>query len=463
MLAVLAVVAAVVAAWPSPRHGAGSRPALAAPVLDAARVPAFVSQTAANVRLGQRLDNVLAGRAQSCLAVDDSRGPTVYRQRPDLSLLPASNLKLLTATAVLARIPESERLQTEARAVRPPVGGVVNGDLWVVGAGDPLLATADFSAQAGYQHQPRPRTALEDLADTLVAAGVRQVQGRILGDETRYDTQRVVPTWSPSYLTNGEVGPMSALTVNDNFSQWTPREIPAPSPAANASSVLARLLVAHGVQVGGTGEGAAPPTATTVVGAVDSAPIADLVGVVLTQSDNLGAELLTKELGRRFAGAGTTAAGLGVTRSALQDMHLPLEGVAMVDGSGLDRSDRLTCDALQATLAHGGENGELGRILPVAGRNGTLARRFIGTPAAGRIRAKTGSLKGVNALSGWASTSDGRSLQFALVANDLPNEATGTSLEDRVVSALALWPQAPALTDISPLPAAAGTATPPGR
>jgi D-alanyl-D-alanine carboxypeptidase/D-alanyl-D-alanine-endopeptidase (penicillin-binding protein 4) len=444
MLAVLAVVAAVVAAWPSPRHGAGSRPALAAPVLDAARVPAFVSQTAANVRLGQRLDNVLAGRAQSCLAVDDSRGPTVYRQRPDLSLLPASNLKLLTATAVLARIPESERLQTEARAVRPPVGGVVNGDLWVVGAGDPLLATADFSAQAGYQHQPRPRTALEDLADTLVAAGVRQVQGRILGDETRYDTQRVVPTWSPSYLTNGEVGPMSALTVNDNFSQWTPREIPAPSPAANASSVLARLLVAHGVQVGGTGEGAAPPTATTVVGAVDSAPIADLVGVVLTQSDNLGAELLTKELGRRFAGAGTTAAGLGVTRSALQDMHLPLEGVAMVDGSGLDRSDRATCQALLRAVERGGPTGTMARGLPAAGSTGTLFHRYVGSPLVGRLRAKTGTLSGAAAFTGWLAAGQDRQLAFSFLVNGIASEAEGHAVEDRVAAALASYPEAPA-------------------
>jgi D-alanyl-D-alanine carboxypeptidase/D-alanyl-D-alanine-endopeptidase (penicillin-binding protein 4) len=444
MLAVLAVVAAVVAAWPSPRHGAGSRPALAAPVLDAARVPAFVSQTAANVRLGQRLDNVLAGRAQSCLAVDDSRGPTVYRQRPDLSLLPASNLKLLTATAVLARIPESERLQTEARAVRPPVGGVVNGDLWVVGAGDPLLATADFSAQAGYQHQPRPRTALEDHADKLVAAGVRQVQGRILGDETRYDTQRVVPTWSPSYLTNGEVGPMSALTVNDNFSQWTPREIPAPSPAANASSVLARLLVAHGVQVGGTGEGAAPPTATTVVGAVDSAPIADLVGVVLTQSDNLGAELLTKELGRRFAGAGTTAAGLGVTRSALQDMHLPLEGVAMVDGSGLDRSDRATCQALLRAVERGGPTGTMARGLPAAGSTGTLFHRYVGSPLVGRLRAKTGTLSGAAAFTGWLAAGQDRQLAFSFLVNGIASEAEGHAVEDRVAAALASYPEAPA-------------------
>src|SRR5439155_1804487 len=179
------------------------------------------------------------------------RGPTLYTQRPDLPLMPASNLKLLTATAVLARMGAGDRIHTEVRAARPPVNGVVAGDVWLVGAGDPLLATADFAAQAGYQHQPRPRTPLEDLAAKMAAAGIRQVQGRILGDESRYDTHRVVPTWSPSYLTNGEIGPMSALTTNDNLSQWTPKEVPAPSPASNAAAVLGHLLQERGVTVGG--------------------------------------------------------------------------------------------------------------------------------------------------------------------------------------------------------------------
>src|SRR5205823_5347747 len=125
VLAVLAVVAAAVAAWPSDRRGAGGRAPVAAPVLDAARVPAFVSQAVAAARLGQHLDSVVASRSQSCLTVDDSRGPTLYTQRPDLSLRPASNLKLLTATAVLARLPEGERLHTEVRAARPPVNGVI--------------------------------------------------------------------------------------------------------------------------------------------------------------------------------------------------------------------------------------------------------------------------------------------------------------------------------------------------
>jgi D-alanyl-D-alanine carboxypeptidase/D-alanyl-D-alanine-endopeptidase (penicillin-binding protein 4) len=440
--AVLALAAAVVAAWPSPRHGSKARAALAAPVLDAARVPAFVSQTVAISRLGQRLDAVVASRGQSCLAVDDGAGATVYSQRPEVPLVPASNLKLLTATAVLDRIRESDRLHTEVRTARPAVNGVVAGDLWLVGAGDPLLATADFAAQAGYEHQPRPRTPLEDLAANVAAAGVRQVQGRIMGDESRYDAQRVVPTWSHSYLVDGEVGPMSALTVNDNEAQWAPKVVPAPAPATTATAVFAHLLQQHGVQVGGTGEGAAP-AGTTAVAAVDSAPIADVVGVMLTQSDNLASELLTKELGRRFGGAGTTAAGLAVTKGVLQDLGMPAQGVSMADGSGLDRSDRATCQVLLRAVERGGPSGTIARGLPVAGSTGTLFRRYVGAPLAGRLRAKTGTLNGAAAFTGWLAAGQNHQLAFSFLVNGIGSEAEGRSLEDRVATALDTYPDAP--------------------
>ncbi|MBV8161935.1 MAG: D-alanyl-D-alanine carboxypeptidase/D-alanyl-D-alanine-endopeptidase [Acidimicrobiia bacterium] len=441
-LTVVALAAGAVAAWPSPRGGASTSAPLAAPVIDAARVPEFVADVVADARLGRQLDAVLGGRGRSCLTVDDMRGPTIYSERSDVPLAPASNLKLLTATAVLDRIPGGERLHTEVRAAQAPVNGVVAGDLWLVGAGDPLLATADFASQAGYEHQPRPSTPLEDLATRVAAAGVRKVRGRVIGDESRYDSERVVPTWSPSYLATGQVGPMSALTVNDNFAQWTPGVVPAPSPAATAATVFARLLQAHGVQVAGSGEGGAPSNAP-VVTAVDSAPVADVVGVMLTQSDNLAAELLTKELGRRFAGAGTTPAGLAVIRGVLGGLGLPTQGVVMVDGSGLDRSDRATCQVLLQAVERGGPTGAVARGLSVAGRLGTLLHRFGGTPLVGQLRAKTGTLSGVAAFTGWVTTAQARQLAFSFLVNGLASDAEGRALEDGIAAALYSYPATP--------------------
>jgi D-alanyl-D-alanine carboxypeptidase/D-alanyl-D-alanine-endopeptidase (penicillin-binding protein 4) len=153
--------------------------------------------------------------------------------------------------------------------------------------------------------------------------------------------------------------------------------------------------------------------------------------------------VLTKEIGARFGGAGTTAAGLAVIRNQMKADGLPLDGLQQVDGSGLDRSNRATCDLFVRLLDRSGPNGLLARDLPVAGRDGTLKKRFGGTAAAGRIRAKTGSLKGVSGLSGWATSVRRGVLTFSLLVGDLPRASVGTGVEDRVAIALASYPRAP--------------------
>jgi D-alanyl-D-alanine carboxypeptidase/D-alanyl-D-alanine-endopeptidase (penicillin-binding protein 4) len=459
-LAAASLAAAGLAASPAGAAPETPVPEPTTPVLSLRRVPGFLVATVANRRLGSRLTPVMEdpglgrGREQACLAVRDPDGRTVYSRNPALPLIPASTMKVATATAAVARLGPDFHYTTELRAAAAPTGDTVAGDLWLVGAGDPLLATADFASIAGYQERPRLATSLETLADRVVAAGVRRVEGRIVGDESRYDSQRYVPTWNPDYATEPDVGPQSALTVNGGFVQWRPEAVPAPSPAANAAAVLTGLLRSRGVAVGGDGaEGRAPPGGTAVA-SIDSPPLSDVVAVLLQESDNLTAELLVKELGARFGGEGSTRAGLDVLRSTFDDLGLPEEAMTSADGSGLDRSDRLTCDLLQATLASGGEQGVVSRGLPVAGRNGTLARRFAGSPADGKVRAKTGSLRFVSGLSGWTTTLDGRSLQFSLLANDLPSDHAGTTLQDRVVSVLATWPQAPPVTEVAPRPPA---------
>ncbi|MGI9021746.1 MAG: D-alanyl-D-alanine carboxypeptidase/D-alanyl-D-alanine endopeptidase [Acidimicrobiales bacterium] len=425
------------------------------PVLSLRRVPGFVTGIIGDRRLASTLGPVMNDTGgppgQACLSVRDPDGRTVFSQNPTVALIPASTMKLETATAVLARLGGDSHLTTEVRAGAPPVGGAVSGDLWLVGGGDPLLATADFALVAGYNNSPRLSTSMETLADRVVAAGVRRIEGGVVGDESRYDTQRYVPTWNPTYAALGEIGPQSALTVNGGFVEWRPRTVPAPAPATKGAAVLTALLKARGVTVGReASEGRAQPGA--VITSIDSPSMADMVGVMLQESDNLAAESLVKEMGVRFGSGGTTTAGLAVVKETLASLKLPVDGLTSADGSGLDRSDRLTCDSLQSTLARSGENGDLGRNMPVAGRNGTLARRFASTPAEGRVRAKTGSLQGVTALSGWTTSLDGRPLQFSLLANELPRDSAGTGLQDRVVSALATWPQAPPPADISPLP-----------
>ena len=453
----LPVAPAPAVARPAPQTDGAPVP-LATPVFSLRRLPAVVARTVADTRLTSALDQATSAGAlgdavgHTCLAVSDPSGRTVYALQPDQPLIPASTLKLVTGAVALAKIGGDTRLTTEVRAANGSVKGGTVTDLWLVGGGDPLLSTAEFAADGGYDGQPKLSTPMEGLADRVVAAGIRTVQGRVLGDDSRYDDQRLVPTWLPRYIANFDVGPISALTVNDGLATFRPAGPSyALSPANLAADVLTGLLRARGVTVGGTGVAAAPD-GTTVVASVDSPPLAEVVGAVLQHSDNMGAEMLVKELGVRFGGAGSTAAGLAVIRDHLTAMGAPLAGVATVDGSGLDRSDRLTCQLLQQVLAQAGDDSDLARALPVAGRNGTLHKRFVGSATAGKVRAKTGSLLGVAALTGFAPEADAAAgaLRFTLLANELPTESAGSALQDHVVDVLAAYPEAPPPAAIGP-------------
>jgi D-alanyl-D-alanine carboxypeptidase/D-alanyl-D-alanine-endopeptidase (penicillin-binding protein 4) len=271
----------------------------------------------------------------------------------------------------------------------------------------------------------------------------------VVGDETRYDAERLVPSWSPSYIANFEISPLSALVVNKAFATTRPPSV-AVSPPAHAAGVLAGLLRARGVTVGATAAGKAPAGAPLVT-SIDSAPLSDVVAEILQNSDNMAAEMLVKELGTRPGSPGTTAAGLAAVAGQLQKLAgVGADEMATVDGSGLDRSDRLTCGVLQRVLDKAGDASPLASGLPEAGRNGTLFKRFSATPAAGKVRAKTGSLNGVIGLAGFASGQGGRNLTFSLLANDLPSDSAGSALQDKVVSVLAGYPRGPGAEELGP-------------
>lgn len=458
-LAVALLAPPGVAVAQEPPAGPPSAPALGTPVFSLRRAAPLLSRVVADTHLEADLDRVLAdpvygaARERSCLVVSDPGGGRVhYARRESLPLIPASTLKLLTTAAALAQLGAETRFTTEVRAGVPPADGGVN-DLYLVGGGDPLLSTADFAASAGFMDQPRRSTSIEALADKVAAAGIRRV-GRILGDESRYDAERLVPSWNPRYIANFDISPLSALVVNKAFTSTAPPAV-ALSPPAHAADVLAGLLRARGVTVGTTGTGRAPGGAAPVA-SIESVPLRDIAAEILENSDNMAAELLVKEMSARPGVAGTTTAGLAAVQDRLRQLvGASSEELVAVDGSGLDRGDRLTCGLLQRVLATEGEAGPLAQGLPQAGRNGTLFRRFLGTPAAGKVRAKTGSLEGVVGLSGFVSARGGRTLSFSLLANDLPGMSVGAGLQDRVANVMSGYPRAPAPEELGPKPPAA--------
>lgn len=435
--------------------GAGEdAPRVRTPVLSVRRSPGTVAAVVGQTRLTSQLDAALDDGSirgsNTCLTVEQG-DHLVYARNPDASLLPASTMKVLTGMAALRTLGADFRYTTPLVAQGGvPADGIIQGQAWLVGSGDPILSTAAYAAS--FRNQPQVFTSLDALADAIVAAGVKEIRGGIVGDESRYDTQRYVPSWKPVYLSDNDVGPVSALTVNDGFTQFRP--LPrrhAPDPAAHGAAVLTDLLRARFVIVGDPSSGVAPAGADTIAAAT-SPPLTEVVGELLRESDNMTAELLVKELGKREGGGGSWQEGLDVIRETLTEAGLPVTGYQGVDGSGLDIGNRLTCAVLMDALDLAGTTSAVADGFPIAGQTGTLADRFKGNPAEGKLKAKTGSLNFVAGLAGFVESTSAGTLEFALLANDLPDRLnSGRVLQEKIGAVLSTYPNVPPLDQLGPL------------
>ena len=378
-----------------------------APLADAAATAATAdAQAAANAAL---LGLIPAG---SCARVVDGAA-IVAEAGPGASVIPASNEKLFVAAVALAVLGPEYTFTTEVQAPQPLAGGVLAGHLYLVGGGDPVLRTADVPDPLRYPSFNT--TALEPLADQIVAAGITTIDGDIVGDGSRYDDEFRVAAWGDA-IGSSEAGPYDALLVNDGL--ISPGNYGL-DPSRSAARIFYDLLVARGVTITGAAANAARPTDAGLVtlASIQSRPLTDVLVEMLHTSDNNTAEMILKEIGYVATGAGTRQAGLDTIRATLEGWGVPTAGVDLQDGSGLDRSDRTTCEALAAVVGATPVSDELVGLLPVAGRDGTLKDQLVGTPAEGWMQAKTGTLTDVKALSGTQPAGDGRPLDFSVVLN----------------------------------------------
>jgi D-alanyl-D-alanine carboxypeptidase/D-alanyl-D-alanine-endopeptidase (penicillin-binding protein 4) len=331
-------------------------------------------------------------KATGAVAIDLTTGQTLYSLNATAPLIPASNEKLTVTYAALTALGPAFRIETDVLQ-----DGA--GDLILKGYGDPTLTSADLTL----------------LARQVRASGITTVSGRVLGDESWFDTMRTALGWKPSFYIE-ESPPLSALIVDrGRVGRVTSRD-----PALAAAQLFRAALVRAGVRVaGGPVHGVAPPDAV-VVASVDSPSLAVILHHMDTVSDNFEAEMVLKELGAVQAGAGTTAAGAGVVTELLAQAGIPLAGVRLVDGSGLSLLDRLTPAAVVALLEamwnDPDQRLELLSSLPVAARTGTLHDRMLHTAAAGIVRAKTGTTSNASALSGFV----GDHYVFSILQNGWP-------------------------------------------
>jgi serine-type D-Ala-D-Ala carboxypeptidase/endopeptidase (penicillin-binding protein 4) len=442
----------VAAAQPVPTTPVTPGTATVTPLLSSRRLPETIRGDVAERALVTALTPFAQGVSPNGCFTTAVDGVEVVDTAGARAVLPASNVKLVTAAAALEVLGADHRFTTAARATGRD--GTTADRLFLVGGGDPVLGTQDYLiASAAQDTYPQPLvTPLESLADQIVAAGITRVTGGIVGDASRYDTEQTVPSWPPSYVDERQSGPLSALLVNDGSAQLSPLRA-TDEPAVHAADVLRDLLATRGVSVeGGVSSGVAPAEAADVA-AVQSVTLAELMPDLLAWSDNTTAELLVKEIAVAAGSSpGSRPAGLAVIDATLREWGVPMEGLVLSDGSGLDRGNRLTCDALGAVLVHSGPSGPLAAGLAVAGQSGTLARYFVGSPAQGRLVGKTGTLTGARALSGFVAAEDGtRHVAFNYVENGDGARPYAEGRWAELGGILATYPQAPPVEQLAPL------------
>jgi D-alanyl-D-alanine carboxypeptidase/D-alanyl-D-alanine-endopeptidase (penicillin-binding protein 4) len=375
----------------------------------------------ANVPLPTRLTQALAvpnvsARAEGVMVVDLDSGKTAFARNPDLPLAPASNEKLALTYAALKELGPEYEFRTELLGVGWQDGAVWHGSLVLKGFGDPTLSSLG----------------LKRLANQLAKTGIRRITGRLLADESWFDTVRTAPGWKSSFFLE-ECPPLSALVVDGDLVD----NRYALSPAISAAAKLRRALRARGITTGPIAAGTAASGAYPLA-QVNSKPLSDIVVEMDHNSDNYVAEVLLKALGAEVGGAGTTVAGDAVVIRSLAAAGIPLTGVQIVDGSGLSLDDRLTARAVASLLLLSWRDPDLRSVLwsalPVAGESGTLQHRLLDGPAHGAVRAKTGSTDLASALSGYASDR----FAFSILQNGEPISSYYARLaQDRVAQALA--------------------------
>jgi D-alanyl-D-alanine carboxypeptidase/D-alanyl-D-alanine-endopeptidase (penicillin-binding protein 4) len=463
------------------------------------------AQAAKDPGLVRKINSVMADprvqRAKSSAVVlDATTGERLYSRNGVVPRIPASNTKILTAAAALETLGEDFTFHTDVFRRNTVVRGVLDGQLYLKGYGDPTTRQSDFAA----------------LARQVKAAGITKVTGRLVVDSSYFDDVRYNPGWSKGYAHDYYAGEISALTVAPNADldsgtviiRYAPGRagqrakittIPAAAAAyvrianktttsargssttfsayrrhgSNTITVRGRVPAGRGpgyrqitvhkpelyagavfraelakqkvTVVGSTMIGSTPTTNRKRIARDRSMTLARLLVPFMKLSNNMHAEALTKTMGRVESGSGSWPAGLAVTRSYLRRIHVPMQDVSLTDGSGLTRRNRLTGRALTKLLHKARQEpwfDSFYRSFPVAGNRqrlvgGTLRNRMVHSRAAGNARGKTGTLSGVTALSGYVTGADGRTYVFSMLSNY--SWVSPRPVENTFVVTLASW------------------------
>jgi D-alanyl-D-alanine carboxypeptidase/D-alanyl-D-alanine-endopeptidase (penicillin-binding protein 4) len=478
------------------------------PAVTAVRAPTYARS------LPAELDAIIAAApslkgSQFALTVRDANsGATLYERNAEQRLIPASTLKLLISAAALDTLGLQYQFSTSVSATGSVKDGVLRGDLYLRGTGDPTLQVKDYAG----------------LAAQVASFGIHTVTGNLVFDDTWFDSELMAPGWTQDDESFAFDAPISALTVSPDGKYapatvdieleagaalgaplrvtMTPsngyleilnagltgtsntltvtrehglervvvrgmlpidgglhvQSVSVGNPSRYVADLFRRALRDQKVQVNGlTVIGKATPADATPVTEHLSIPLSAITQPFLKESINGYAESITKALGRASGSGGSWAAGIGAIAKFLHDdgIDYPLR---QVDGSGLSRYNSISSRTLSDLLIDARRKPWFDTwyaALPVAGNadpsiGGTLRNRMRGTAAENNAHAKTGSMSGVSGLSGYVTDAAGNLLAFSMLTNNAVESVK--SVEDAIVVELA--------TSRSSLPACASSASP---
>jgi serine-type D-Ala-D-Ala carboxypeptidase/endopeptidase (penicillin-binding protein 4) len=400
------------------------------------------------------------------LAVIDATGRVIYARRERSAVTPASVQKLVVADAALNLLGPQYRFHTLLAATRVSDGDTLDGDLWLVGSGDPSLRSDDVRGGVAM----------------LARNGLRHITGGVVVDAIEMTGPEINPHWDPNDANEDFQVPTSAISLDDDTAEfrvyggspgsaarvavvpangdlhlhgavrtssatddvviaqdspnvfdlggYIPQDaeekfnLPVHDMPVYAGEVLARMLYDAGISTGARPSVSRAPLGTIALWDHRSAPLRVLIGHMLYVSDNHYAEQLMRELGVDAGGTGSDADGLAAERDFLRSRGIPTDGMRVVDGSGLAEENRIAAITLARILSdaelrdHGAE---LFALLPAGGRDGTLTH-YDFTTALGRVRAKTGHLNDAASLAGYVDTMRHGRVAFAFMINDSPGD-----------------------------------------
>jgi D-alanyl-D-alanine carboxypeptidase/D-alanyl-D-alanine-endopeptidase (penicillin-binding protein 4) len=453
-------------------------------------------------------DPALEGALSGVVVRSLTEGDVLYSAEADTPVVPASNVKLLTSAAALEVLGPDYQFETTVAADRDPVRGTVKGDLYLAGTGDPGLTPEAFDAlaaevaaegvtevtgdlvaddtwfdddryNAAWDPTDAPYYYAAQISALTVAANddldtgvvnVSAVPGAAEGDPAAVELDPMTDNLAlDNQVTTGAADSTGsfAITRADGTNDFTATgSLPTggsevttlrtvDDPTAHAVHLFANALADHGVKIHGDIERGAVPRDTEEVADRESMELDELLVPFMKLSNNMHAEILVKAMGAETTGEGSWAAGLAQVGPALDRIGADHGATDLVDGSGLSHGNvsaaSTMIDVLEATRDEPWHDAWYAS-LPVAGAEdrlvgGTLANRMNGTAAEGNVHAKTGSLTGASALSGYVTTADGEELAFAVINNDYTGAAP-RAVQDAIAVRLAEFSR----TDVAAAP-----------